>query len=182
MNRASGSLSIQYAGEEIQLLPDKAVYWQRTGSLIVADLHFGKPAAFRTAGIPVPENSTQHDLDRLERLIAETKSRRLIVLGDFFHSASGLQREMMNSVEHWCRRQTGIEMILIPGNHDKKSGLPPCEWRFQIVPAGWMIPPFSFHHEPIESKDNYVMAGHVHPAIRLRERFGPGIRAACFYF
>jgi DNA ligase-associated metallophosphoesterase len=176
------SVEIDWAGERLLLLPEKAIAWPRTASLIVTDLHFGKPAAFRMSGIPVPEYTTSSDLDRLDKLLVEHRSRRLIILGDFFHSAAGLQSEMMDTVAAWCRKMENTEIILVPGNHDKKSGEPPACWNIQNVPDGWSLAPFAFCHAPRNIAGSHVLSGHIHPAISLRERFGSGMRAPCFWF
>ncbi len=176
------SLEIQWAGERLILLAEKAIAWPRTASLIVADLHFGKPAAFRMAGIPVPESTTKSDLDRLDELLSENRSQRLIILGDFFHSAAGLQPEMMETVAAWCRKKAALEIVLVPGNHDQKSGAPPACWNIQNVRDGWSLAPFSFCHQPRDSAGGHVLAGHIHPAISLREKFGGGLRVPCFWF
>src|SRR5262249_50769057 len=44
---------VEIAGERVTLLAERAAYWQRTRTLLVADTHFGKAATFRAAGIPV---------------------------------------------------------------------------------------------------------------------------------
>lgn len=176
------NVEIHCAGEQLVLLPERAMAWPRTTSLIVADLHFGKPAAFRKAGIAVPESTTASDLTRLDRVLQETKSKRLIILGDFFHAAAGLQTEMMETVEAWCKTKSELKIILVPGNHDKKSGEPPACWNIQNVAGGWNVPPFSFWHEPVKIMGSYALCGHLHPSISLREKFGSGIRAPCFWF
>lgn len=175
------SVEMEWAGERLILLEQKAIAWPRTRSLIVADLHFGKPAAFRMAGRPVPE-STASDLDRLDQLLSEHRSKRLIILGDFFHSAAGLQLEMMDAVADWCGKKASLEIVLVPGNHDRKSGQPPACWGIQNVADGWSLAPFSFCHEPRDTAGTHVMAGHIHPAISLREKFGGGMRVPCFWF
>lgn len=176
------SIEIQWAGEDLVLLAEKALVWPRTASLIVADLHFGKPAAFRMSGIPVPEATTASDLHRLDELLLEHRSERLIILGDFFHSAAGLQPEMMDAVADWCRKKGALDIVLVPGNHDKKAGGPPTCWNIQNVPDGWSLAPFSFFHEPRDIPGRHVLAGHIHPAISLREKFGSGMRVPCFWF
>ncbi len=176
------SVEIQWAGERLILLAGKAIAWPRTASLIVADLHFGKPAAFRMSGIPVPESTTTSDLERLDELLLAHRSRRLIVLGDFFHSAAGLQPEMMDAVADWCGKKAALEILLVPGNHDKKSGEPPECWNIRNVPDGWSLAPFSFCHQPRDIAGSHVLAGHIHPAISLREKFGGGLRVPCFWF
>jgi uncharacterized protein len=44
---------------DIVLLPGRAAWMPATRTLLVADLHLGKAATFRHAGIPVPEGSAQ---------------------------------------------------------------------------------------------------------------------------
>lgn len=175
-------LEIDCAGERLQLLPDKAIFWPRTKTLVVADLHFGKSAAFRKSGIAVPESTTADDLRRLDKLLDATASERLVILGDFFHAAAGLQPEMMQSVEAWCKKRLQLQMILVLGNHDKRAGNPPDCWNIEISATPKIASPFLFCHEPKESSDGYVLSGHLHPAISLPEKFGGGIRAPCFCF
>jgi len=40
-------------GEELLLLPQRALWWPAQKTLLVADLHFGKAATLRAHGIPV---------------------------------------------------------------------------------------------------------------------------------
>ena len=35
---------VQLAGEELWLLPEKAIYWPAQQALLIADVHFGKAA------------------------------------------------------------------------------------------------------------------------------------------
>ena len=53
----AGALEINVASERLWLLPDRAAYWPRTKTLLIADAHLGKAAAFRRAGIPVPSGT-----------------------------------------------------------------------------------------------------------------------------
>ncbi len=71
--------NIAILGEELTLLPQRALYWGAAKTLFVADLHLGKPDAFLQAGIPVPTRVTQRDLDRLCDVIHATKVQRLVI-------------------------------------------------------------------------------------------------------
>ncbi|MEO7300180.1 MAG: ligase-associated DNA damage response endonuclease PdeM [Verrucomicrobiota bacterium] len=175
-------MEIEVAGEKLQLLPDKAVFWPRATSLIVADIHFGKSAAFRKFGIAVPESTTAHDLHRLDQLVSRTRATRLIILGDFFHAPAGLQPEMMDAVHSWCKKNSSLEIVLVPGNHDKKAGPPPACWNIRNVEDCWHLAPFSFCHDPKDAPDQYTICGHLHPAISLREKHGSSLRIPCFCF
>jgi len=175
-------VEIECAGEKLQLLRDKAVFWPATRTLILADLHLGKPAAFRKAGIAVPEMTTDADLQRLRLLLRTTESHRLIILGDLFHSLDGLQPVMLDQVRAWREDLPDLQIILVLGNHDRKAAPPPLEWNFEVVDETWNSGPFLFSHVPMEVENAYVLAGHLHPAIFLRDGYGPSIRAACFCF
>ncbi len=175
-------IEIDWAGERLCLLPEKAVFWPATGTLVIADVHLGKPAAFRMAGIGVPETTTTDDLARLKTILEATASRRLIILGDLLHARVGMQTVMTDNVERWRAAHAKLDIILVAGNHDHKSGPPPAAWDMRCIEGAWKCGPFLVTHEPTEHPDGYVMAGHVHPALVLREKFGPGIRAACFCF
>ena len=50
-----GSIVFDYKGLNLTLLPEKAVWIDSMGVLLIADLHFGKAAHFRKSGIPISE-------------------------------------------------------------------------------------------------------------------------------
>ena len=87
---------VAIAGEHLHLLAERAVYWERTSTLLVADPHFGKAAAFRAGGVPVPRGTTTENLRRLDRAIARTNARRVIFLGDFLHAREGRAPETLH--------------------------------------------------------------------------------------
>ena len=59
-------MRITVAGEALLLLPERAAYIERTRTLLIADAHFGKAAAFRAAGVLVPRGTTGGTLGRLD--------------------------------------------------------------------------------------------------------------------
>ncbi len=174
-------LEFIYADERLTLFAEKAVFWNRTETLIIADPHFGKAAAFRHAGIPVPENVTANDLCRLDSLLNFTHSKRLFILGDFFHARTGRSEAMMHTLGQWCETRRTLEIWLMPGNHDKSSGAPPECWNMQSVDE-LIEGPFAFRHEPVPRHKLHVLAGHLHPCICVGDKVGSGLRAPCFWF
>jgi DNA ligase-associated metallophosphoesterase len=175
-------VELDCAGERLGLLPEKAVVWMAKSTLIIADLHLGKSAAFRTAGIGVPETTTGADLERLGKILESTQSRRLIILGDLLHSPAGMQPAMVESVDAWLGERPDLEIILVPGNHDRNCGSLPPGWNIRCVGQLWPCGPFQFSHEPRENPKPYLMAGHLHPGLVLRDKYGPSIRTPCFLF
>ena len=169
------------AGERITLLAERAAYWERARTLLVADPHFGKAAAFRAAGVPVPRGTTTGSLTRLDTALARTGAMRVVFLGDFLHAREGREAETTRVVSDWRRRNASIDMLLVRGNHDKRAGDPGPEIDIRCVDAPVAESPFVFTHKPGASDDGYVICGHVHPAARL---MGPGresVRLPCFW-
>ncbi len=178
----TGWAHIEWAGETLALLPERALWWARERTLFIADPHFGKAATFRCAGIPVPETSHEDDLARLENLLARLGARRLVILGDFFHAKSGRSEGTLAALAEWRTRSEALEVVLILGNHDRHAGPPPKAWDIACVVGPWALGPFQCRHEPGESELGFVLAGHLHPAYHLPDRIGSGLRGPCFHF
>ena len=175
-----GSATVEIAGETLWLLPERAAYWPARRTLLVADLHLGKPAAFRAAALPVPEATMDADLERLSATIEQTKAERLVILGDLVHARSGQTPRTVETVAAWRRRHRDLAMVLVLGNHDQRCGPTPLEWRMEIIDELRVEPPFVWRHRPDEHEAGYVVAGHVHPVAQLT---GPGrqkLRLRCF--
>lgn len=175
-------MEIEVEGEALTLYAERAAFWHRERALLIADPHWGKAATFRAGGIPVPSGTTLEAIERLESLVERTQSRKVVFLGDLLHAKPGRSKEMFSALENWRKQHPQIEVILVRGNHDRRAGDPPAELCFNCVDAPLQIPPFVLAHHPTGSDAGYVIAGHIHPAIRLH---GPGRqheRLPCFLF
>jgi len=172
---------VDVAGERLVLLAERAAYWERARTLLVADPHFGKAAAFRAAGVPVPRGTTTGSLERLDSSLGHTGATRIVFLGDFLHAREGREAETTRVVGEWRSRNAAVEMLLVRGNHDVRAGDPGPEIDIRCVDGPVTEPPFVFTHKPAVSDAGYVICGHVHPGVRLT---GPGrerTRLPCFW-
>lgn len=173
-------IEFRFLDQTLHLYPQRAVYWVEGKTAVVADLHFGKAATFRAHGIAMPAGTTEANLARLTAVLTHTSAERLIMLGDLLHAKAGRDEVMVNQVTAWRQQFATLAIDLAIGNHDRQAGSPPDGWRMREVER-LVERPFVWQHEPGESADGYVLAGHVHPAVQLR---GPGERISlpCFYF
>ncbi len=172
--------TISLAGEEVKLLSERALYWPRERTLLLADPHLGKAAAFRAAAIAVPEALTAADLGRLDRALERTGAVRLIILGDLLHARAGRAPAVLEAVAAWRAGRPALELLLVRGNHDRGAGDPPPAWGVRCVDEPHLLAPFALRHLPEASPAGYVLAGHLHPAVAL---LGPGRqreRLPCF--
>lgn len=161
-------MQIDVAGARLQLLEQRALWWAAARTLLVADVHLGKGAAFRRAGLAVPEGSTQADLGRLDALIAQHAPTRLLVLGDLFHAAFAGEEPWWAHFDRFRARHPALQLQVVRGNHDRALAKSPGHWRLDWVPETLVEPPFVFAHEPVDDPRGYVIAGHLHPVVRLR--------------
>lgn len=165
----------------MQLLPQRAVYWPAHATLIVADIHFGKAAAFRAQGVPVPRGTTTQNLAALDVLIAAYDVQRIIFLGDFLHARASHASATLNALRRWRARNTAMQLTLVRGNHDAHAGDPPSDLDITVVDEPYELDSFSFCHHPHAHARGYVVAGHLHPVYRLTTA-GDSVRLPCFVF
>jgi DNA ligase-associated metallophosphoesterase len=174
--------AIELSGETLWLLPEKAIYWPARSTLVVSDLHIGKAAAFRAAGVPVPEQTTGATLDKLARAVARTGAERILCLGDLLHAPTGRTDATLEAVAAWRERHAGLSIVLVRGNHDMHSGDPPPTWAIECVDEPWEEGPFTWRHKPGLAAGRYALAGHIHPALALDGAGRQRLTLPCFLF
>ena len=153
-----------------------------TATLVAADLHWGKGATFRAAGIPIPRGATGDDLARLDAALLRTCARRLVVLGDLFHARAGrIAVETLAELRRWREAPAGASRS--SSSAATTTATPATPRRTSASTASTrrrFVPPFVLRHHPADSADGYTLAGHLHPGLRLA---GPALlreRLPCF--
>ncbi len=182
MIREKSRIAVDFASHRFELLAGPAIWWPARQSVIVTDVHLGKGAAFRSAGVPVPAGSSRKDLERLSRVLALTGARRMIILGDFLHARSGRHPQIMEAICQWRRSHGNIEMLLIRGNHDRSAGACPDEWKFEEVAGPLEVDGLFLSHFPDIPNCRPLLGGHIHPVCALRDFDGSSVRVPCFVF
>ena len=171
--------AVELAGEVVWLLADKAVYWPARRMLVVADIHFGKAAAFRALGVPVPHGTTTQNLLALDALLASYACEEIVFLGDFLHARAAHAAATVAAMLAWRARHPRLRLTLVRGNHDAHAGDPAAALRIAMADEPHTVGGFSFCHHPETPASGYVLAGHVHPVFHLRADRG-GMRLPCF--
>lgn len=167
--------------ETLQLLPQRALYWPARRTLMIADIHFGKAAAFRARGVPVPHGTTAQNLALVDALLRSHAVEHIVFLGDFLHSRAVQGTASLLTLQQWREAHADLQLTLVRGNHDVHAGDPPAALRMDIVDEPFCIGPFACSHHPEPRPDAYVLAGHVHPVYRLAAG-GDSLRLPCFLF
>ena len=170
---------VELAGEQVLLLPQKALYWPAEQTLLVADIHFGKAASFRALGVPVPRGTTSENLATLDTLVLAYGARRIIFLGDFLHSRTAQSAATLHAMLDWRQRHRALDLLLVRGNHDWHAGDPSELLEVAMVDEPFECGPFSLCHHPDVPCAGYAIAGHVHPVYHLRTA-RDALRLPCF--
>jgi metallophosphoesterase superfamily enzyme len=102
-------MNITSQGEEIVLDKERALYLPKHQLLAISDLHLGKSAHFRQAGVQVPSTIGQSDLQRLSLLIEKYRPETLLINGDMFHH--GLNTDI-DDFSVWRKQYQSLNFLL----------------------------------------------------------------------
>lgn len=179
-----GTKIIHFQGEEFVLSSDRVLYYPSENALILSDIHLGKAGHFRKNGIPVPIQINQDNLDRLDSCIQKLNPKKLIFLGDLFHSESNSE---WDDFRDWRSGHSARSMTLVLGNHELYSaqkyeglGLEVVNWidinglRLQHEPENTQSRPFNGNSNPAS------ISGHLHPGVKLAGKGRQSLILPCF--
>lgn len=175
-------LALRWCGEELLLLPERALWWPAQRVLMIADLHIGKAATYRTLGQPVPSGTTSENLRRISELLVQYQPALLLFLGDFLHAAQARTPSVLRALDEWRQDFANLDCLLVRGNHDSRAGDPPESLNIKVVDEPWLIGPFAVCHHPQGHATHAVIAGHLHPVVNLHGRGRDHLRLPCFCF
>lgn len=173
--------SYSIAEEPALLLPERAIFFTDLATLIIADVHMGKVSHFRKAGIAVPQAASQANLEKLITLLMTVRPKRLIFIGDLFHSHYNSEWEGLAPI---IKQFGSCSFELLPGNHDIMSVLQYERHGLIVLPKKVELTKniLLTHEPPDEELSGYVISGHLHPAVTLRGRGRQVATLPCFWF
>jgi hypothetical protein len=170
-----GDVAVSLAGCEVVLVPEGALYWPGEEVLVVADLHLEKGSALAARGQLVPPYDSHSTLARLAAVCERLAPRVVVALGDSFHDGAGHRRLPSAPRGLLAALQAGRDWIWVAGNHDPA---PPVDLGGTAA-AELFIAGVALRHEPSTEAGIAEIAGHLHPAARVRLR-GKTLRRRCF--
>lgn len=160
-------LPIKIVGETMVLHHERALWWPAQRALLLADVHLGKGSVLRRAGMAVPTGQTVPDLCRITQLIGFYRARQVVVLGDLVHGAAPPDAPWITQTQDWRRHHANVRMRLVAGNHDRHFDVGVLG--FEVIAEELAYSPFVLRHCPGGSPRGYVLAGHIHPGITVRD-------------
>lgn len=174
---------IDLHGQSLYLLPEGAAFDAERRSLFVSDLHLGKTAVFRDAGLALPDGPDAAMLLRLSQLVKRTEARTLVVLGDVFHARSPGLAVAVRELARWRDDHADLRWKIVPGNHDRR--IPWNDW----LPDAEVLEdesakhgPWRLAHFPPETAGDITLCGHLHPGIAIGSAHQRKLRLPCFWW
>ncbi|CAN5362794.1 ligase-associated DNA damage response endonuclease PdeM [soil metagenome] len=169
--------------EELYLVPERALWWAASKTLILSDLHLGKATHFNKHGMALPNLHSHKDLELICILAEGLEAERLLILGDVFHSSYNTEFQLLNSL---AKRLCTQQIEIVQGNHDILDQKYYADAGLILHTTPLIEGPFIFVHDVKELKnvnhDLYPISGHIHPGIRLYGKGRQSLRLPCFYF
>lgn len=170
--------------EQLILTGERALFWERERTLVIADLHIGKTGHFRKEGINIPQSVYKDDLHRLLAQLLFFKAEKLIIAGDLTHSRENSEMDLFRK---WRDDFPHLEVHLAKGNHDTMNKAWYEKAGITVHHDPLAIRQFLFIHDITDwkgdvEKEQYIFSGHVHPAISMAGKAKQSLRLPCFYF
>ena len=158
------SITIRWSNTSIELFPSKSVFIKETDELLISDIHLGKGEFYQANGIPLTNNQDNSNFARIIELVEKIKPKKLIILGDLFHSKFSISNELQNKVES-LSKILKIHIELIEGNHDRG-----CKIKNMNCYKTKTSLNLLFSHEPIDNKEKNILniCGHYHPKVYIK--------------
>lgn len=174
-------MNIISQGEELILNKERALFLPKHQLLAISDLHLGKSAHFRQAGLQVPSTIAQTDLQRLSLLINQYNPKTLLINGDMFHH--GLNTDI-DEFSVWRKQYQELNFLLVKGNHDRLSDANYTAMNIEIHEPSFCLGPFCFIHDAPNGmkKELYPISGHIHPGVTIVGKAKQRLKFPCFYF
>ncbi|WP_294540629.1 ligase-associated DNA damage response endonuclease PdeM [uncultured Rhodoblastus sp.] len=170
---------IDFHGHKIALRPSGALYFPDLALLAVADLHLGKATHFSALGRFLPPYEADATLEKLDREAQATGARKILLLGDTFHSALvGQDPQFLPRIVDSISRRAPA--LFVAGNHDRTLARMLKNLGLDLHDS-WRLgepTPLLLLHQPTASQEAQIF-GHFHPCATVSTRAGRQ-RRRCF--
>ena len=154
-------------------------------TVVISDVHFGFEAELAERGVRIPSQARRLG-DLLIEVVEEVGAERVVFLGDLKHLVPLSSRIEWSDMPMIIRelREHGLELILIPGNHDGDIDLILGDLLDYASSRGMLIQGerkiYLIHGhawpDPQVLEADLIIMGHLHPMVSLRTDVGSVVR------
>ena len=166
--------SLNWNGDTLVFLPEKALWVEQQRLLLIADVHLGKADHLQAHGIAIPSDGERANLERIAQLSRRWQPAELIVLGDLVHHPKAISSELEQRVVS-LQESLNCPITWVEGNHDRRSRLGQLQGQPSQSRQGFWL-----SHKPEEPPEGQLnICGHLHPVSILRQA-SDQMRLPCF--
>lgn len=164
--------------EKIELF-DHFVFLKKEKTLIMSDLHIGLEEVMHKEGFLIPKINFSELNKRVETALKKLKPKKIILNGDIKHEFGSINREEWKNISNFLDViKKYANVIIIEGNHDKifrpialKKGIETCTYYLSEDKKIFVCHGDNIIKNNDFEKSKFIVIGHVHPAITLRDGF-----------
>lgn len=146
--------------------------------LVASDIHIGLEHELMLGGITIP-SQTDKILSRMLEYLRAIKPDRLVLLGDVKHNVPKTSwRERREIPKFLADLSSFADVDIVPGNHDSDlADMAPPGIRMHPS-TGFVLDRIGYFHghtwpdERMLLRADRLVAGHLHPAVRLEDPLG----------
>jgi len=169
----------------LKLSAGHALYCREDDALAIADLHLGYEAALQAEHVSIPRFQLEPMLERLAWLLERYRPEILVINGDLKHEFSHNKGQEWDEVDRVLDLLENLEAVVVRGNHDNylQSILATRGVRMQDsfrLPEGSIT--FLHGHRKMDANQDFIVYGHEHPVIRIRDEVGAQVTLPCFLY
>jgi hypothetical protein len=157
--------------------------------LVVGDLHLGFEEMLNKSGVLVSRQMFEEMISDLNNVFGEVgRVDKVVLLGDVKHDFGGILKQEwsdVNALLNYLESMAG-EVVVVKGNHDNILE-PILKKRKMRLWNCYIWREFAFLHgdkdfrKIWDKKIKYLIIGHGHPAVKLREKKGTKVeKYKCF--
>ncbi len=166
MKKNNKLINYSWMGTKLELHSSQVLFVPSTKELLLSDIHIGKAEYFQLNGIPLTNKEDESNLNRIYKLAKEFSPKKIVILGDLFHSRYSLNKNLIDKVEKLFG-DLYTEIELIEGNHDKGCYVRNINYLKEKKSLNLI-----YTHQPIKSNKKLILniCGHYHPKLILKNQ------------
>jgi putative SbcD/Mre11-related phosphoesterase len=167
----------------IMLTKYYCAYIEDYGIAVLSDLHIGYEEVMAQKGLLLPKLQKLRILKILETIFNNLKPEKILIDGDFKHEFSRNMRQEWNEIIEIINYiKERAELIVVRGNHD--NYLKNILLRYNIPLHKYIkIGKYVFAHGDKKiDYDGFLIMGHEHPSIKIRDFSGGIITIPSYIF
>jgi putative SbcD/Mre11-related phosphoesterase len=150
---------------------------------VIADTHLGFDICINERGGNFPQIQKDSIAERINNIIDKYKLKTLVINGDIKHNFELSYNEIKFAKEFLGHLKEKVNLVLIRGNHDTFISKVVEELGIEIY-NHYEIKSYTITHGHTNFKENknFLILGHEHPSIKLRDEVGAILKLPCYLY